>query len=161
MRTNSTYATTPAEAHAQWAKARAVAPHLDPVFRAAALGDLAAFGLTARSTAFPWKMVNKFRLPTVGIIGDDDYSASGPDGWASARAAIGWCAAAIVHAAGAEAAHYAEAVLSAQQIGRLLLIETDSANAPAWLARLTHRPVLLIQSMDGPHPVMPAKGAVH
>ena len=99
------------------------------------------------------------------IVGDDDYQPAGPSAWACAAKLRSWARFAIVHGAGAERRHYADAATMTVQVRRMLFIETSSAGAQAWAAFLAERtpllPMMGILSTDGPHPVLPSKESVH
>jgi hypothetical protein len=49
----------------------------------------------------------------LAIVGDDDHASTGPPGFRAAKRLTYRARAAIVHAAGAESEHYAEAVRAA------------------------------------------------
>lgn len=105
------------------------------------------------------------RKPSVALIGDDDYAPdAGPARWPIAERAIGWAASVLVHAAGAEIAHYETAVVVAQIVGRVVIIETGTANAQAWTQLAQKAPnkptITLIVPRSGAHPIMPERGAL-
>ncbi|GAN76271.1 hypothetical protein [Acidisphaera rubrifaciens] len=103
-------------------------------------------------------------LPQTGaavvLVGDDDYSSTGPAGWRCAATIAAWAEAAVVHAAGATAETYAEAVHAARLLGRCVLIETDAAHAREWAERFPLKPTLVIVPRDGEHPTRPAAEVV-
>ena len=96
----------------------------------------------------------------VVLIGDDDYSSTGPTGWRCADTVTAWAAAAVVHASGATAETYAEAVHAARLLGRCVLIETDAAHAQDWAERFQGKPALIILPRTGVHPVPPTTGEI-
>jgi hypothetical protein len=98
--------------------------------------------------------------PAVALVGDDDYRSTGPKGWRSATTISAWARSAVIHAAGATADTYREAVRGAHVTGRCALIETDAAHADAWAGVFTGKPVLVILPRDGVHPVMPRREAM-
>jgi len=58
-------------------------------------------------------------LPAVTLIGDDDYASTGPAGWRGAAAVAAWARCAVIHAAGATAETYKEAIRGARAtVGR-------------------------------------------
>jgi hypothetical protein len=129
------------------------------LLRHVSAGRIALVGLDARNRDFP---VDKIRphVPTVCVIGDDDYASTGPAGWLSAAAVAGWARSAIIHAAGDTAENYREAVYGAVQCGTCALIETDTANAAEWAALFPDRPRLLVWPREGLHPILPQREAV-
>ena len=88
--------------------------------------------------------------PTIIVIGDDDGAATGPAGWPQADRLLGWSASALLHGAGAEAEHYALAVMMAG-LGRHLLVETASTFLEGWrhCARRAGVPALAIRPSSG------------
>ncbi len=103
--------------------------------------------------------------PGIALIGDDDYCNRGPTGFPVAQRAIRWAEWILLHAAAAEVAHYEAAIFAAQMRRRALIIECSTSTLDAWVGmiqRAPHRPAtLVLVPHDGPHPVMPARGAVH
>jgi hypothetical protein len=96
------------------------------------------------------------KTPAIALIGDDDGLDRGPGACRAARQAVRWAASIIVHASGAEAVHYAAAVMAAQIVRRVLIVECSSHTAAAWLE--------LVQQTKG-HPanllIHPPDGGVH
>ena len=113
----------------------------------------------------PFFRMSKGGRPVLVLVSDDDYRPAGPGTWACAAKLRAWAAFAIVHGTGAQGWHYAMAATAAQDVRRLLLIETTSAAAQCWAGFLWERtptlPFMGILPPDGAHPVMPAKGDVH
>ncbi len=98
------------------------------------------------------------KLPSVLLIGDDDYAVpDGPDTWPLAERALRWARGVIVHGGKGEPSHYFAAVSFAQVLGHLVLVECSSANIPAWhdaAARWGAPPVLTFGPERGKvHPV--------
>jgi hypothetical protein len=95
--------------------------------------------------------------PSVALIGDDDGWDAGPSGWRTADRALRWARSVLIHAAGAEVHHYEAAVIAAELIHRVLIIECGSATLDAWVQLVRaapHRPVtMVITPSDGVHPV--------
>ncbi len=113
--------------------------------------------LAIADPATPWpRHMKKSRTPTVALLGDDpgcEGGYGGPDAWACANKLGRWARAVLVHGAGGEAQHYAEATRAALKVGRVALIETTSANARAWALRLNCPRTLMILPRDGLHPI--------
>jgi hypothetical protein len=94
--------------------------------------------------------------PRVVLLADDLGDSRDPDEWRSAVSAIAWARAAVIHGTGGRVEHYAEAVRAAETLGRCLMIETNSARAPAWAAAIHPREIpglLIIPPRGGVHPV--------
>lgn len=118
----------------------------------------------------PETSVGKFKLfarhsgrrPAVLLIGDDDGLDRGPRGWGLSERAVRWSAACLIHAAGAELAHYEAAIQAAETVGRMLLIECSTGTADAWVQLVRSAPnrpsSLLIRPNTGPHPLPMDKG---
>ena len=91
------------------------------------------------------------------LIGDDDGADRGPAGWPMARRAVGWAAGILLHAVGAEISHYEAAIVAAEIVGRVLVIECSPPTLPAWTTLVqaaSHRPsVLAIVPRGGVHPL--------
>jgi hypothetical protein len=111
-----------------------------------------------RTERAPLGDMRRSPLPLLAWIGDDDDTPTGPDGWRPALAAIHWARGAMLHAAGGEAAHYANAVIGTLATGRMLLVETSTARVEAWATALAGTPTLVIVPREGkPHPVASAE----
>ena len=95
--------------------------------------------------------------PAVAIVGDDDGADRGPRGWPLAQRAVAWANAIVLHAAAAETAHYEAAILAAQVVGRVLIVECSTATFPAWRSMVEaapHKPrTLAIVPREGVHPL--------
>lgn len=118
--------------------------------------------LSSRDVAYPAADLALAHGPTVLIVADDDYAASGPLGWKCARRLARWPHAVFVHGAGAEEHHYLAAIEAAERVGRLLLVETSSTFAWAWGRFLAHPQMLMIAPPAGlPHPDPASTGPVH
>ena len=95
--------------------------------------------------------------PAIVLLGDDEGLNRGPAGWPMAERAVAWARTIIIHAAGAEVAHYEAAVLAAELLERVLFIECGTATAPAWVR-------LVKPLFDKGLPslvILPRNGAVH
>jgi len=139
--------------------------HLVELLRPAMRGQLNV-SLPRRDTRMPpLHTMGKRGRPVLVLLGDDDYQPTGPKGWACSDKLRSWARFALVHAAGAEPAHYARAASLAIECGRLLLIETASSAADDWALFLSARspaiPLLGILPTGGQHPIRPDAGAVH
>lgn len=141
--------------------AATAAPHYLPMLDAAARGVITLMVISDRCKRLPQRRLDRYRLPTILLLGDDDHADTGPVGWRCAREAAGWAAAAIVHGAAGKAADYAEAVAAAVALRRLLFVETASRHVQAWGALMPGKPVLHLVPELGSHPVMPVKGDLH
>jgi len=102
--------------------------------------------------------------PAVTLIGDDDGMDRGPAGWRLAGRSLRWARAIMLHAAGAEPEHYEAAVVAAEMVHRVLVIECSTATLPDWLAlvlALPRRPpTLVIRPRGGIHPLAPDRSAM-
>lgn len=131
-----------------------------PLLRAARDGRIALTELYDRHAALPLGKLNRAARSQLILLGDDDYKATGPSGWAAWPNVGRWPRYAIVHAAGATVAHYSEAVRLAVAHRRLLLIETSGAQAAAWseaLVRLTVPHTLILPEDQHPKPLPAGK----
>ena len=101
----------------------------------------------------PWpKAVECPRRPTVVVIGDDPGTPNGfggPDAWRCVNRLRRWVRATMVHGAGGEREHYAEAVRAALKVGRVAIIECTSGHAKAWRERINCDRTLLLIPRDG------------
>ena len=140
-------------------------PHLAEFLRPASLGKMNLVFPTRDTRMPPLHQMEKKGRPVAVILGDDDYRPAGPGNWACACKLRSWARFAIVHGASAERQHYAAAAAMTLQVRRMLFIETSSVGAQAWAAFLSERtpllPMLGILPTDGPHPVLPPRGAMH
>ena len=99
------------------------------------------------------------RKPALVIIGDDDDFPTGPDGWPVAQRLLRWARQVVIHGAGGHPAHYEGAVMAAEVVGRLLLVECGTAHVEAWKAaaqRWAGQAIIqAVQVRDGaaPHPL--------
>jgi hypothetical protein len=95
--------------------------------------------------------------PRVLLLADDLGDSRDPDEWRCAISAIAWARAAIVHGTGGKVEHYRETVRAAETLGRCLMVETDSARAPAWAAAIHPREIpglVFIPPPGGVHPAL-------
>jgi hypothetical protein len=95
--------------------------------------------------------------PVVCLVGDDDGLERGYVAWRGyAFRMFRWSDRVLVHAAGADVAHYEAAILAAEEGDRVLVIETGSIQAERWLqalATVPRRPTLLIWPKEDVHPI--------
>lgn len=100
-------------------------------------------------------------MPTLVLIGDDDDAPTGPSGWADAEQAMRWARATVLHATGAQPEHFRMAVEMTLHHQRVTMVETSSAQLPAWFALARPslaRPTLIIKPPPGEtHPSAPAR----
>jgi hypothetical protein len=103
-----------------------------PIYRAALAGQIDIVEC-ARGGTIPAQSLKAHRRPLLAVLGDDDATPTGPDGWPQARRLLRWwCRGVMLHGAGGEAAHYQAAVDLVRESGRLLLVETDSKHLISW-----------------------------
>jgi len=136
------------------------------LLRSLMLGRIALLPLSPDMSATKIKyFIRHARRPaTIMLIGDDDGLDRGPAGWPLAERAVRWAAGCLVHATGAQVAHYESAIRAAEIVGRVLIIECSTATEDAWMqvvATAPNRPGgLLIRSASGPHPIPLDRGQV-
>jgi hypothetical protein len=136
-------------------------PGVAELMREVRRGGLAVFFSSDRQQVVTLAELNQAVRPTVVVVGDDDYQSTGPSGWRCSAVVSEWAAAAVVHAAGATAESYSEAVRAARLLGRAVLIETDTAHAEEWALVFEPKRVLLVLPKTGPHPILPPRSALH
>jgi len=122
--------------------------------REAMRGDLTVVFVNDRVNNLNLDGVTDHR-PVVLIIGDDDYSTTGPDGWKCLNTVVSWAASAVIHAAAATAQTYLEAARAAHLTRACVLVETDVAHAHEWAQKFIAMPTLTILPRDGVHPARP------
>lgn len=71
--------------------------------------------------------------PTVIVLGDDAGISAGPRDFPDAERLLRWAHWLIVHAMGAEVSHYMLAAEAAAKFGRVVLIETGTAQELHWI----------------------------
>jgi hypothetical protein len=91
------------------------------------------------------------------LIGDDDGMNRGLSGWAQAERALRWPRALMLHGAGAEIEHYEAAIIAAELVRRVPVIECSTATLGAWAtlveAAPKRVPTLVIRPRGGVHPL--------
>jgi hypothetical protein len=94
--------------------------------------------------------------PAVALIGDDDLD-QGPSDWPVADRAVAWAKSILIHAAGAEISHCETAVIAAEMVQRVLIIECGTTTMDRWITLVRaarHRPpFLVIRPRQGVHPI--------
>jgi hypothetical protein len=129
------------------------------LFRALRQGRIAFFSILPDTSATKFKAWARLaaRRPAIALIGDDDGLERGPAGWPIAARAVVWSRSILIHAAGAELVHYETAIIAAELVHRVLIIECSSATANAWIdlvrAAKHHPPSLAILPRHGLHPI--------
>lgn len=115
-----------------------------------------------RQTSLSRRQLRRLDIPTILLIGDDDYASTGPSGWACAEAVSEWAGGVIIHAAGATPAEYRKAVLDALRVQRLVFVETSSKCVDGWLQNFSTKPIHIdvIKPRGGLHPLPIARGQV-
>jgi hypothetical protein len=127
-----------------------------PLLRAAYDGTLSIVGLSGACRVGGEYLA--LPRPTVVLIGDDHAAATGPARWSQARQLLRWANFAMLHAAGGEAQHYADAVAATVVFRRTLIVEMELRHHAEWLALAMHEtPRLKVLSITpragGQHPV--------
>jgi hypothetical protein len=102
----------------------------NPIYRAALAGDAALVELTP-GARIPREVLWR-DAPTIVVAGDDAGRSHGPGDFPDANRLMKWARRVMIHAMGGEAAHYQLAADAARNHGRVLLIETRTANEIAW-----------------------------
>jgi hypothetical protein len=105
--------------------------YLTPALRAAGVG-LINLAFIARGNSVSPRAMKHRRRSIFIILGDDDYSSSGPAGWPQAEQLVRWARYIVLHGAGGEPEHYSGAVAAALIHHRLLMVETSSGQLEAW-----------------------------
>src|SRR4051794_11144416 len=118
-----------------------------------------SLAIVPRDAPITDKMLNRSQRPMVVLLVDDDGASTGPAGFRSWRRLTTWAGCALVHAAAADAETYQLVVTMAALQGRLLLIETTSAQEPAWAEALQAAgiPAVGVLPRGGVHPVRPGR----
>lgn len=129
-----------------------------PLWQVADTGLIDAVVLSPPCAPWPARHLRLSDRPTVVVIGDDPggtlRGSGGAPAFRCARCIAHWTRWTMIHAAGGEALHYRIAVEAAQRFGRMVVIETTSANAAGWRAVLAPRtPLLMVLPRSGVHPI--------
>ncbi len=141
------------------------APHVLPLLTASYRDEI-SLACVARGYSAPLKLLDRARMPSVVLVGDDfgDGFDPGPAGWPSLPRMTRWARLAVVNATGGVREHYETFVRLATECRKLLLIETGTIRADAWLAacRAVEVPTIIIRPEDGGvQPVMPSRRTMH
>lgn len=125
-----------------------VVPWRLPLYAAAAEGRIGLVEVMP-DAALP-KALDRASRPLVILIGDDGETPLGPDGWRCTARLRRMARGAIIHAAGGERSHYAQAVEAAVAgCAPLALIETTTERATAWRSVFGKRPQVIITTRPG------------
>ena len=119
--------------------------------------DLIALTVLGTGQAPPLAKLDHTQRPAVVVlVDDDDATRVGPNGWRYAARVMRWARGAFLHGTGGTPQHYELAVLVAQQVRHLVLVETSSNQLDAWQA-------LALRSIPPKHIVRiePPNGGVH
>ena len=131
-----------------------------PLYSAVAEGRIALIRVDDPASRLESSGIVGITRPTVVVLsGDPGWGEPtfGPGRWRCAKQVRSWGVSAIVHGAAGQPEHYATAVLTAQIMHRLVLIETTSALVNAWRAFLHPLPMIcIVPPAGGVHPVPPA-----
>jgi hypothetical protein len=113
--------------------------------------------VVVRNTSISDEALNRSQKPMVVLLGDDDGASRGPAGFRSWRRLKSWAGCGLIHAAAADVETYTVVVTMAVLLGRLLLIETTSAQEPAWAEALQAAgiPAVGVLPRGGVHPMSP------
>lgn len=143
------------------------AAHRVPVLQALHAGRIGTWepqraGCTGRCKRFLATVCK----PALIIIGDDDDAPTDPDGWPVAERLLRWARQVILHGAGGHPSHYEGAVMAAEVVGRLLLVECTSGTLEAWKAAARRWATqAIIQAVEVPplavHPSPVRQGDLH
>jgi len=140
-------------------------PHSVPLVAAAHSGAVSV-AWVARGHSAPLRMLDRAKAPAVVVVGDDfaDGFDPGPAGWPGLPRVARWARLAVINATGGRRDHYARFVQFAVESRKMLLIETGTARADAWLdvLRSARVPTIVLRPEDGGvQPLMPDRGAMH
>jgi uncharacterized protein YndB with AHSA1/START domain len=130
-----------------------------PLIRAAVEGELSAVAVM-HGAPVPTRYLELSR-PTVISYCDDHPDATGPGRWKQVRRLLRWANAAVLHATGGQAEHYALIAATTIAMKRVLLIEMQQCHHAAWRALVnSYAPRLKAMSIVPPpgdcHPRMTA-----
>lgn len=137
------------------------AEHHVVLLEAAAARQLAYTALGSRLARPNLHALNKAAGPALIVVGDDDGDTTGPTGWLALPQLATWARGAVVHGTGGDRPTYQLAISMAQEVGRLLLVETSSDAVEPWalaLARAGVRSLCLVPSSGGVHPIDADRG---
>lgn len=140
-------------------------PHFVPLLTASYRDEL-SLACLGRGTTAPLKVLDRARMPAVVLVGDDfaDGLDPGPAGWPGLPRLTRWARLAVVNATGGVREHYEQFVTLAVGHRKLLVIETGTARADAWLAvcRVAEVPTIVMRPVDGGvQPTMPSREIMH
>jgi hypothetical protein len=116
----------------------------------------------ARDAVVPLRVLERSPRPLIVVLGDDDYSSTGPAAWPATRRVFRWAKGAMIHATGADVASYRMVIGLALVCRNFLLVETDTAHMREWSEALRARriPSICLPPPEGVHPAPVARGAM-
>jgi hypothetical protein len=132
------------------------AEHHVVLLEAAAAKRLAYTALGSRLARPNLHALNKAAGPALVLLGDDDGDTTGPAGWVALPQLTTWARYAVIHGTGGDRPTYQLAISMAQEVGRLLLVETSSDAVEPWTRALTRagvRTLCFVPSGGGVHPI--------
>ncbi len=135
------------------------AGHRVPLLQAFYRGQIAHLEMHRHSSARLFKLwAAMSRLPALALLGDDDHATpDGPGTWLLAPRVLRWARFIVIHGGAGRPEHYEHVVALTAVHRRVLMIESSSANIPAWQAAAERWAVgaqgLTMQPPPGfPHP---------
>jgi hypothetical protein len=132
-----------------------------PIFEAVRAGRMSLVYARERNGDLSMTVLKRQPLPTIVLIGDDDYQDCGPAGWTCTAKAMRWARYVVVHGCAGDEALYRQIVINAVLHKRLVLVETASKHVGDWMQAVAGTPALAIVPRDGGvHPVIPARSAM-
>lgn len=141
------------------------AQHVVPLLMASYRDEISLVG-AHRGAKIPLRILDRAKMPSVVLIGDDygDGLDLGPAGWPGLPRVTRWARLAIINATGGVREHYEQFVTFATDYRKLLVVETGTARADAWLdvCRVARVPTIVMRPEDGGiQPAMPSRGTMH
>jgi hypothetical protein len=103
----------------------------NPIYRALLAGEVATLVELMPGARIPREVLWR-DAPTIIVAGDDAGRSHGPGDFPDADRLVKWARRVMIHAMGGEADQYQLAADAARKNGRVLLIETRTAQEVAW-----------------------------
>ncbi len=135
------------------------AGHRVPLLQSVYHGRIAHVELHRGTSARYFKLwAAMVRLPALALLGDDDHAVpDDPDTWPLAPRVLRWARFVVVHGGAGRPEHYEHVLALTAVHQRVVMIESSSANVPAWQAAAERWAVgaqgLIMQPPLGcPHP---------